>query len=62
MKDFIAFIDVRRHKNWAHKNQLLRISIERLSCQFSWGTEGLVSALHPELLQEVLEISSYSST
>ena len=62
MKDFSAFLDMRRYKNWAHKISSHEYLFEDLPCQFSQNTECLVSALHSGLLQGVLEVSSCSST
>ena len=46
MKDFSAFLDMRRCKKWAHKI----FSSEDLFCQFSQSAECLTPDLHPELL------------
>ena len=62
MKDFSAFLDRRRYKNWAHKISSHEYLFEELPCQFSQNTECLISALHSGLLQGVLEVSSYSGT
>ena len=50
MKDFSAFPDVRRYKNWVHKIDSWKILSEDLFCQFFQSIECLISALHPELL------------
>ena len=54
MKDFSAFLDMRRYRNWAHKISFWKyLTIWRpVLPVFHWGqsTEYLISALHPELL------------
>ena len=57
MKDFSVFLDVRRYKNWARKNQLPKISYCLKVCpvSFSQSTECLISAVHPELLSGGVE-------
>ena len=64
MKDFSAFLDMGRYKNWAHKiGSWEHLIIWRVALPVSpLSTECLISALHSELLQEVLKVSSYSST
>ena len=57
-----VFLDMKRYKNWAHKINSWEYLFEDLSCQFPGSTECLISALHPELLQDVLEVTSSSST
>ena len=57
MKDFSVFLDMRRYKNWARKNQLPKISYYLKVCpvSFSQSTECLISAVHPELLSGDVE-------
>ena len=62
MRDFSAFLDMKRYKNWVHKISSREYLSEDLSCQFSRSTECLISALHSELLQGLLKVSSCSST
>ena len=50
MKDFIAFLDVRRCKNWARKISSWKYLFEDLFCQIFQSTEYLISDLHSELL------------
>ena len=64
VKGVSAFLYIRRYKNWAHRTHKISswdYLSEDLSCWFSWSTECLISALHPELLG-VLEVSSCSGT
>ena len=51
MKDFSAFLDVRRCKNWAHKNQLLKRpnALKTCSARYSSSAEAPIPGLHPEL-------------
>ena len=37
MKDFSVFLDMGRYKNWAHKNQLLKLSNSLKSCPASFS-------------------------
>ena len=64
MKDFSTFLDVGRYKNWAHKSGYWEhLIIWRVARPvFPLSTKCLISALHSELLQEVLKVSSCSST
>ena len=59
MKDFSAFLDVRRCKNWAHKNQLLKRPNALKTCPASPhpppSIDCFFSALHPELLSGDIE-------
>ena len=59
-KDFSAFLDRRRYKNWAHKISSWEYLSEDLSCQFSQSSECLIPGHHAELLQGVLKVSSCS--
>ena len=56
MKDFSAFLDMRRCKNWA-QNLLLQISnyLKACSASFSQSTEYLIPDLHPKLLSGGVE-------
>ena len=51
MKDFSAFLDVRRCKNWAQKNQLLKRpnALKTCSARYSSSAEAPIPGLHPEL-------------
>ena len=64
VKGVSAFFYMRRYKNWSHRTHKISswdYLSEDPSCRFSWSTDCLISALHPELLA-VLEVSSYSGT
>ena len=62
MKNFSAFLDMRRWKNWAHKIISWKYLSEDLFCQFSQSTECLTPYLHPVLSQGVLKVSKYSGS
>ena len=55
MKDFSAFLDMGKYKNWAHKIDSWKYIIIWRPPSFAMSTEGLISALHPELLAEGIE-------
>ena len=62
MKDFSVFLDIRRYNNWAHKiGSWEYVAIWRPILSVSQSTECLISALHPGLLQRVLEISAVAA-
>ena len=50
IKDFHAFLDIKRYKDQAREINSRKYLSEDLSCQFSQSMECLISALHPELL------------
>ena len=53
MKDFSAFLDMRRCKNWTHKS-LENIYLKTCIASFSQSTDCLIPDLHPELLTAVV--------
>ena len=57
MKDFCAFLEMRRYKNWAHKIGSWKYLNYRKSCSavFPQSTECLIFALHPELFSGSVE-------
>jgi len=56
MKDFGAFQDIRRNKNWLIKSApKMSNYLKTCSANFSQSTESLLSALHPELLSGDVE-------
>ena len=58
MKDFSAFLDMRRCKNWVHKKHSWEyLTIWRPVLKFSGCTDSTLN-----IFREVLEVSSYSST
>ena len=63
MKDFSAFLDMRRSKNWTNGiNSWEYLTVWKSVLPVAWSTGCLISTLYPELHQGILEISSYSST
>ena len=61
--NFAAFLGMRRCKNWAHKNLLLKKFnyLKAYSASFSQKTECFIPDFHPELLSGALKVSSCSS-
>ena len=55
MKDFSAFLDMRRCTNWAHKIDPLNIYLKTCSASFSPSTECLIPVLYLELLSGGVE-------
>ena len=63
MKDFSAFLDMRRSKNWTNGiNSWEYLTVWKSVLPVAWSTGCLISTLYPELHQGILEVSSYSST
>ena len=60
MKDFSAFLDIRRYKNQAHINKIEiseNIYLKTCSASFFYKTEYLIFALYPELILQGPEVS-----
>ena len=55
MKDFSAFLDIRRYKNWAHKIRYITVCRPVLSVASLPPQAQCLSAFHPELLSVGVE-------
>ena len=63
MKDFSAFLDMRRCKNWAHKIDSWKYLSEELFCRFFLEHRGPHLCSPPGIpFGQVLQVSSCSSS
>ena len=67
MKDFSAFLDMRRYKNWAHHLKTCPASLlppfhAPPPAPPAASIECFISAFHSEPLSEGVEVNSWSST